>query len=97
VRCIVPPLGFWGVAGFENDAASDWFLLVEEALDPGVVMASAIDDVLSAAEFLEADVLRSDRCRGALRVLRRPATESAARQRGRVGSGESPRAARRRG
>jgi hypothetical protein len=56
VRCIVPAVGFWGVAGFENDAASDWFLLVEEAPDPGVVMASAIDDVLSAAEFLEADV-----------------------------------------
>jgi hypothetical protein len=56
VRCNVPPVGFWGVAGFENDAASDWFLLVVEAPDPGVVMASAIDDVLSAAEFLEADV-----------------------------------------
>jgi Domain of unknown function (DUF4259) len=56
VRCIVRPVGFWGVASFENDAASDWFLLVEEAPDPGAVIASAIDDVLSAAEFLEVDV-----------------------------------------
>jgi hypothetical protein len=49
-------MGFWGVASFENDAAADWFLLVEEAADPGVVMASAIDDALSAADHLEGDV-----------------------------------------
>jgi hypothetical protein len=48
-------VGSWGVASFENDAAGDWFLLVEEAPDPGAVLASAIDDVLSAAEFLELD------------------------------------------
>jgi hypothetical protein len=46
------------VASFENDAAGDWFLLVEEAPDPGAVMASAIDEVLSAAEFPEVDVSR---------------------------------------
>jgi len=51
-----PLVGSWGVASFENDAAGDWFLLVEEAPDPGAVMASAIDDVISAAGFLEVDV-----------------------------------------
>ena len=45
-----------GVASFENDAAADWFLLVEEAVDPGAVMASAIDDALSSADHLQADV-----------------------------------------
>jgi Domain of unknown function (DUF4259) len=38
------------VGSFENDAAAEWFLHVEEAVDPGAVMATAIDDVLSAAE-----------------------------------------------
>lgn len=56
VRCIVGPVGSWGVASFENDAAGEWFLLVEEAPDPGAVMASAIDEVLGAAEFLEVDL-----------------------------------------
>ncbi|HEX3976021.1 MAG TPA: DUF4259 domain-containing protein [Solirubrobacteraceae bacterium] len=49
-------MGSWGVASFENDAAADWFLLVEEAVDPGAVMASAIDQAVSAAEHLEDDV-----------------------------------------
>jgi Domain of unknown function (DUF4259) len=48
-------VGSSGVASFENDAAGEWFLLVEEA-HPGAVMASAIDEVLSAAEFLEVDL-----------------------------------------
>jgi hypothetical protein len=51
-------MGSWGVASFENDAAADWFLLVEEAVDPGAVMASAIDEALSAADHLEGDVSR---------------------------------------
>jgi hypothetical protein len=55
VRCIVGLVGSWGVASFENDAAGEWFLLVEEAPDPGAVMASAIDEVLGAAEFPELD------------------------------------------
>jgi hypothetical protein len=55
VRCIVRLVGSWGVASFENDAAADWFLLVEEAPDAGAVMASAMDDALSAFEFLEVD------------------------------------------
>jgi uncharacterized protein DUF4259 len=49
-------MGSWGVASFENDAAREWFLLVQEAVDPGAVMASAIDDALSPAEHLEVDV-----------------------------------------
>jgi Domain of unknown function (DUF4259) len=56
VRCIVGLVGSWGAASFENDAAGEWFLLVEEATDPGAVMASAIDEVLSAAEFVEVDL-----------------------------------------
>jgi hypothetical protein len=53
---MVRAVGSWGVASFENDAACDWFLIVEEAPDPGAVMAAAIDDVLSAAESLELDL-----------------------------------------
>ena len=45
----------WGAASFENDAASDWFLLVEEAVDPGAVIASALDHALGDADYLEAD------------------------------------------
>ena len=56
--CKVPGVGSWGVASFENDAAGDWFLLVEEASDPGALMASAIDDALSFAGFLDADLCR---------------------------------------
>ena len=56
LKCIVGPVESWGVASFENDAAGEWFLLVEEAPEPGAVMASAIDEVLSAAEFLDVDL-----------------------------------------
>lgn len=56
MRSIVGLVGSWGVASFENDTAGEWFLLVEEAPEPGAVMASAIDEVLSAAEFLEVDL-----------------------------------------
>ena len=55
MTCIVGRVGSWGVTSFENDAAGDWFLLVEEAPDPGAVMASTLDDALSAAEILDAD------------------------------------------
>jgi Domain of unknown function (DUF4259) len=51
-------VGSWGVASFENDAAVDWFLLVEEAQDPGAVMASAMDDALSDADLPEVDLCR---------------------------------------
>jgi hypothetical protein len=46
----------WGVASFENEVAGEWFLLVEEAPEPGAVMASSIDEVLGSAEFLEVDM-----------------------------------------
>ena len=40
----------WGTASFENDPALDWFLLVEEAVDPGDVIAAALDDALGDAD-----------------------------------------------
>jgi hypothetical protein len=46
----------WGVASFENEVAGEWFLLVEEAPEPGAVMASSIDEALGSAEFLEVDM-----------------------------------------
>jgi Domain of unknown function (DUF4259) len=45
----------WGTASFENDLAGDWFLLVEEAVEPGAVIASALDDALGDAEYLGLD------------------------------------------
>lgn len=45
----------WGTASFENDPASDWFLLVEEAVDPGEVIASALDTALGDADYLGLD------------------------------------------
>jgi len=42
----------WGIASFENDSASDWFLLVEEAVEPGEVIASALDTALGDAAYL---------------------------------------------
>jgi Domain of unknown function (DUF4259) len=42
----------WGTASFENDLATDWFLLVEEAVQPGTVIASALDAALGDADFL---------------------------------------------
>ncbi len=45
----------WGTASFENDAASDWFLLVEEAVEPGQVIASALDAALGDADYLGVD------------------------------------------
>ncbi len=48
-------MGAWGAASFENDAASDWFYVVEEAVDPGGIIASALDDALSEADYLGVD------------------------------------------
>jgi hypothetical protein len=48
-------VGAWGAASFENDAASDWFYLVEEAIDPGAVIASALDNALGEADKLDLD------------------------------------------
>jgi hypothetical protein len=48
-------VGAWGVASFENDPAGDWFFLVEEAVDPGRVIASALDSALADADYLGLD------------------------------------------
>ena len=48
-------MGAWGTGSFEHDAASDWFYIVEEAADPGLVIASALDGALAEAGYLELD------------------------------------------
>ncbi len=48
-------MGAWGAASFENDPASDWFFSVEEAVDPGGVIASALDSALGEADHLGLD------------------------------------------
>lgn len=48
-------MGEWGTGSFENDAASDWFYVLEEAVDPGLVIVSALDDVLAEAGHVELD------------------------------------------
>jgi hypothetical protein len=45
----------WGGASFENESASEWFYGMEEADDPGAVMAAALDEALSTAEQLGVD------------------------------------------
>jgi hypothetical protein len=45
----------WGAASFENDPASDWFLRVEEAVDPGEVIASSLDSAVGESEYLGLD------------------------------------------
>jgi len=52
---IVLAVGQWGAASFENDPASDWFLLVEEAVEPGGVIASALDAAVGEWEYLGLD------------------------------------------
>lgn len=52
---IVCRVGEWGFASFENDAAGDWFLIVEEAVDPGGVIASALDGAVGESEYLGLD------------------------------------------
>jgi hypothetical protein len=52
---IVVVVGAWGTASFENDPARDWFYLVEEAVDPGGVIAAAIDNALGEADYLGLD------------------------------------------
>ena len=42
----------WGTASFENEPANDWFLVVEEAVDPGDVIASTLDTALGDADYL---------------------------------------------
>jgi hypothetical protein len=45
----------WGTASFENEPANDWFQLVEEAVDPGEVIASTLDTALGDADYLGLD------------------------------------------
>jgi hypothetical protein len=45
----------WGTGAFENDAARDWFYRVEEAVEPGDVIAAALDDALAEAGDLEVE------------------------------------------
>lgn len=52
---MVLAVGEWGAASFENDPARDWFLLVEEAVDPGVVIASALDGAVGEPQCLNLD------------------------------------------
>jgi hypothetical protein len=49
-------VGAWGAASFENDAATDWFYLVEEAVDPDLIIASALDQAVGDAGYLDLDV-----------------------------------------
>ena len=48
-------MGAWGTGSFQNDSASDWFYSVEEAVEPGLVIASALDQALAEAGYLELD------------------------------------------
>jgi hypothetical protein len=48
-------VGAWGAASFENDSAGEWFYLVEEAVDPGAVVAFALDHAVGAADDLDLD------------------------------------------
>ena len=48
-------MGAWAAGSFKNDAARDWFYSVEEAVDPGAVIASAVDNALGEAEDLGLD------------------------------------------
>jgi uncharacterized protein DUF4259 len=48
-------VGAWGTGSFQNDSAIDWFYTVEEAVEPGLVIASALDDALAESGDLELD------------------------------------------
>lgn len=48
-------VGASGTGSFQNDSASGWFYTVEEAVEPGVVIASALDDALAEPAYLELD------------------------------------------
>ena len=48
-------MGVWGPASFENDPAGAWFFLLEEAVDPGGVIASTLDSAVGEADYLDLD------------------------------------------
>lgn len=39
----------WGAGSCDNEPASEWFYAMDEADDPGAVMAQALDQALGAA------------------------------------------------
>jgi hypothetical protein len=52
-------VGEWGTGSFDNGAASDWFYVVEEAVDPGLVIVSAlraVDDLVARLRRSGTDV-----------------------------------------
>jgi hypothetical protein len=46
----------WAATSFENEAARDWFYAVEEAVDPGATIASALDRALAEADYLDLEL-----------------------------------------
>jgi hypothetical protein len=52
---MVVSVATWGDGSFENDAASEWFFVVEEAVDPGSVIGTTLDSALAEADQLELD------------------------------------------
>jgi hypothetical protein len=50
---IVCSVAFWGATSFENDTAADWFHLLEEAVEPGMVIAATLDEALAEADDLD--------------------------------------------
>ncbi|HWK17856.1 MAG TPA: DUF4259 domain-containing protein [Solirubrobacteraceae bacterium] len=46
----------WGPGSFENDPAIEWFHLLEEAIDPGAMIAGAMDDALSEPDEIDLDL-----------------------------------------
>ena len=53
---MVVSVATWGDGSFENDAASEWFFVVEEAVDPGSVIGATLDSALTEADQLELDL-----------------------------------------
>jgi len=49
-------VAWWGASSFENDIAVEWFFLLEEAVDPGAVIAAALDDALSESDHIDLSV-----------------------------------------
>jgi len=46
----------WGPGSFENDPAIGWFHLLEEAIDPGAMIAGALDDALSEPDEVDLEL-----------------------------------------
>ena len=46
----------WGRGSCENDPAIEWFHLLEEAIDPGAMIAGALDDALSEPDEVDLEL-----------------------------------------